>query len=108
MMDIKGGLFLWFINFCDKTSAGSGVNMHTDNESPLDVAEKLHKPIIKKFIKRTVQSGFKDNIWDADLPDMQLISKFSGGFRFSLCVMDIFSKYAWFSPLIDKKRYHNY
>ena len=54
MMDIKGGLFLWFINFCDKTSAGSGVNMHTDNESPLDVAEKLHKPIIKKFIKRTV------------------------------------------------------
>ena len=32
--------------------------------------------------KRTVYSGFKDNIWGADLADMQLISKFNKGFRF--------------------------
>ena len=30
----------------------------------------------------------------ADLADMQLISKFNKGFRFLLCVIDIFSKYA--------------
>ena len=34
---------------------------------------------------------------------MQLISKFNKGFRFLLCVMDIFSKYAWVVPLKDKK-----
>ena len=34
---------------------------------------------------------------------MQLISKFNKGFRFSLCVTDIFSKYAWAVPLKDKK-----
>ena len=34
---------------------------------------------------------------------MQLISKFNKGFRFSLCVIDIFSKYAWAVPLKDKK-----
>ena len=34
---------------------------------------------------------------------MQLISKFNKGFRFLLCVIDIFSKYAWVSPLNDKK-----
>ena len=34
---------------------------------------------------------------------MQLISKFSKGFRFLLCVIDIFSKYAWVVPLKDKK-----
>ena len=34
---------------------------------------------------------------------MQLISKFNNGFRFSLCVIDIFSKYAWVIPLKDKK-----
>ena len=34
---------------------------------------------------------------------MQLISKFNKGFRFLLCVIDIFSKYAWVAPLIDKK-----
>ena len=71
----------------------------------LQLAEKFHKPIIKKFKEIKVYSGFKDNIWGADLADMQLISKFNKGFRFLLCVVDIFSKYAWFVPLKDKKRY---
>ena len=35
---------------------------------------------------------------------MQLVSKFNKGFRFLLCVIDIFSKYAWVVPLKDKKR----
>ena len=34
---------------------------------------------------------------------MLLISKFNKGFRFLLCVIDIFSKYAWVVPLKDKK-----
>ena len=34
---------------------------------------------------------------------MQLISKFNKGFRFLLCVIDIFNKYAWVVPLKDKK-----
>ena len=34
---------------------------------------------------------------------MQLISNFNKGFRFLLCVIDIFSKYAWVVALIDKK-----
>ena len=53
--------------------------------------------------KRTVCSEFRDNIWGADLADMQLISKFNKGFKFLLCVIDIFSKYAWVVPLNDKK-----
>ena len=61
---------------------------------PLDfneqLAEKLHRPIIRNFKERTVYSEFKDNIWGADLADMQLISKFKRGLRFLLCVIDIF------------------
>ena len=34
---------------------------------------------------------------------MQLVSKFNKGFRFLLCVIDIFSKYSWVVPLQDKK-----
>ena len=34
---------------------------------------------------------------------MQLIIKFNKGFRFLLCVIDTFSKYAWAVPLKDKK-----
>ena len=35
------------------------------------LAEELHKPIIKKFFKRRAYSLFKDNNWGADLADMQ-------------------------------------
>ena len=38
-----------------------------------------------------------------NLADMQLIIKFNKGTHFLLCVIDIFSKYAWFIPLKDKK-----
>ena len=48
-------------------------------------------------------SAFKDNVWGADVADMQLISKFNKVFRFLLCVKDIYSKYAWIVPLKDKK-----
>ena len=34
---------------------------------------------------------------------MQLITKFNEGIKFLLCVIDIFSKYAWVVPLKDKK-----
>ena len=34
---------------------------------------------------------------------MQLIIKLNKGIRFLLCVIDIFSKYAWVIPLKDKK-----
>ena len=39
----------------------------------------------------------------ANLADMQSISKFNKGFKFLLCIIDIFSKYAWIIPLKDKK-----
>ena len=63
----------------------------------------MYKPIIRKFKKRKVHSIFIENIWGADLGDMQLISKFNKGFRFLLCVIDIYSKYARVIPLKDKK-----
>ena len=86
--------------FFDEKTAGSGVKAMSQNEQ---IAEELHKPIIKKFKRRKVHSSFKDNIWDADLAEMQLIRKFTKGFKFLLCVIDIFSKYAWVVPLKDKK-----
>ena len=88
--------------FFDKKSKGIGA-ANNEIKQNLQLAEELHKPIIRKFKKRKVYSGFKDNIWGADLADMQLISKFNKGFRFLLCVIDIFSKYAWVVPLKDKK-----
>ena len=86
--------------FFDKKSQGKGL---ANNKENVQLANELHKPIIKKINKRKVYSSFKDNIWGVDLADMQLLSKFNKGFRFLLCVIDIFSKYAWVIPLKDKK-----
>ena len=66
------GLASMVYKFFDKKSKGSGVNMPLKFNEQL--AEELHKPIITKFKERSVYSGFKDNIWRADLADMQLIS----------------------------------
>ena len=94
------GLASMVYKFFDKKSERSGI---VNNKENMQLAEELHKPIIRKFEKRKVYSSFRDNIWGADLADMQLISKFNKGFRFLLCVIDIFSKYAWVIPLKDKK-----
>ena len=46
-----------------------------------ELAEKLHKPIIRKVKKKKkVHSSFKENIRGADLVDEQLRSKFNKGF----------------------------
>ena len=43
------------------------------------LADELHKPIIRKFNRERVYSSFKGNIWGADLANMQLISKYNKG-----------------------------
>ena len=62
----------------------------------------MQKPINRKFNKRKEHSTFIDNIWGEDLADMQLTSKFDKGFRFLLCLIDIYSKYARVIRLKDK------
>ena len=109
-MDMNEFLFPWFTNSFNGNSAGSGVTTlvnksayNNETKQNLQLAKELHKPIIRNFKKRTVYSGFKGNIWGADLADMQSIRNFIKGNRFLLCVIDIFSKYAWVVPLKEKK-----
>ena len=74
MMDINVDLLQWFINFFEKKTSGSIIK--NENMSDQQLAEELCKPIIRNFRKRKVNSPFIDNIWGADLADMQLVSKF--------------------------------
>ena len=74
-----------------KTSGGAAKKMKICQTKNL--AEESHKPGIGKFKKCKVYSSFIDNIWGADLADMQLISKSNKGIRVLLCLIDISSKY---------------
>ena len=85
--------------FFDKKSSGSGIV----NEPNYQLANELHKPIIRKLKKRKVYSSFRDNIWGIDLADMQSLSKYNKANKYLLCAIHFFSKYAWVIPIKDKK-----
>ena len=68
-----------------------------------ELAEELHKPVIKKFKRRKVYARFKDNIWAVDLAEMWSLFSKNINVKYLLCVIDIFTKYAWVKPLKDKK-----
>ena len=55
--------------------------------------EELHKPMMRDFTRRHVIVNQIDEIWSADLVDMQ---------NYLLMVTDVF-KYAWTKPLKDQK-----
>ena len=100
------GLASMVYKFYDKKSTGSGTAKPSSLErisSSSILADELHKPIIKKFKKRKVYSQFKDNIWGVDLADMQSLSRKNKGIKYLLCVIDLYSKYAFVIPLKDKK-----
>ena len=97
------GLASMVYKFFNERTKGSGINNNENLLVNSQLAEELHKPIIKNFKRRKVYSSFKDNIWGVDLANMQLISKYNKGIRYFLCVIDLFSRYAWVIPLKNKK-----
>ena len=94
------GLASMVYKFFDKKSSGSGIV----NELNYQLANELHKPIIRKFKKRKVYSSFRDNIWGVDLADMQSLSKYNKEIKYLLCAIDLFRKYAWVVSIKDKER----
>ena len=97
----KKGIEMYSTQNEDKKTCGSGIK--NENIPNKELAKELHKPIIRKSNKRKVHSPFIDNIWGADLADMQLISKFNKELRFLLCENEFYNKYAWVIPLRDKR-----
>ena len=66
------------------------------------IANELHRPARKIFPRRSVVTRFIDDLWQADLMDMQSHSKKNYGFKFILVVIDTYSKYVFVEPLKNK------
>ena len=67
-----------------------------------DLVDELHKPVKKKFSRCRVISKSIDEIWAADLVEMQQFSKWNNGYKYLLMIIDIFSKFGWIIPLKNK------
>jgi hypothetical protein len=63
----------------------------------------LHKPIRRKFPRRKTFAKGIDDLFQADLADMQNVSRYNNGYRYILTCIDVFSKRAFAIPLKDKR-----
>lgn len=66
------------------------------------IANELHRPARKIFPRRSVITRFKDDLWQADLMDMQSHSNQNLGFKYILVVIDTYTKYVWVESLKNK------
>ena len=85
-----------YTSFDKKTGSGISVNEQ--------LAEELHKPVIKKFKRTKVYARFKDNISAADIAEMESLSSKNNNVKYLLCVIAVFTKYAWVKPKKVKNR----
>lgn len=69
-----------------------------------DVVNEIHKDARKNFPRRCVLLKDIDDLWQADLIDVQKISKTNSNYNFILIVIDCFSKYVWVRPLKNKTK----
>ena len=67
------------------------------------LSEELHKPKRKNYPRRKIVVNHIDEIFAADLVEMQKFVKINKGYRYLLTCIDIFSKYSWVIPLKDKR-----
>ena len=81
-----------------KRKLGLGVENHNKI-----LSEELHKPKRKNFPRRKIIVNHINEIFAADLVEMQKFAKLNKGYRYLLTCIDIFSKFAWVIPLKDKK-----
>ena len=81
-----------------KRKLGLGVENHNKI-----LSEELHKSKRKNYPRRRIIVNHIDEIFAADLVEMQKFAKLNKGYRYLLTCVDIFSKFAWVIPLKDKK-----
>lgn len=63
----------------------------------------LHRRARRTFPRNVTYADNIDDCWQADLADFSAIKEDNEGYTFILCVIDVFSRYAWTIPVKNKK-----
>ena len=107
--DYQSGLAPIAYKFFDKKSSESNVAASlakkTATEPNDQLANELHRQIIKQFMRTKIDSSYGDNIWGVDVADMQSLSKYNKGIKYLLCAIDLFSNMCGLFLEKNKKGY---
>lgn len=68
------------------------------------IVNEIHKAARKNFVRRSVILKGIDDLWQADLIDMQAFAKINSGFKYILVIIDTFSKFVWTIPIKTKTK----
>ena len=66
-------------------------------------AYSLQRNVRYKHKRNRIVARGRDTMWDIDLADVSNIQKYNDGIQFWLVAIDVFSRYLWIRPLLDKK-----
>lgn len=66
------------------------------------IAKELHAPARRRFPTRQIEVKGIDDLYQADLVEMIPYSRFNGGYKYILTMINCFTKYAYAIPLKDK------
>lgn len=64
---------------------------------------ELLKPAKRIFKRRTIKTFYKDDIWSADLIDLQKYSTDNDNVKYLLLIINIYSRHIWIFPLKNKE-----
>ena len=70
--------------------------------SKREIANELHRLARKNFTRQRVIVHGKNDLWQADLVEMLPYSKKNKNYKYILCVIDCFTKFAWALALKSK------
>jgi transposase InsO family protein len=63
----------------------------------------IHKPTRRQFPRSKIYASMKNDLWEADLTEVQKLARYNDKVRYLLTVVDVFSKVAYVEPLLSKK-----
>ena len=67
-------------------------------------ATEIHRRVQRNFKRRRITVYRVDEIWALDLASMESFVSYNNGFKFILCIVDVFSKFAWAIPHKTRKQ----
>lgn len=89
--------------YCSKRKLKTGnIESSKSQEKAIQLANELHKPVRKKFVKRHIYTLGIDDLWAADLIVMKKYSNENEDYCYMFNIIDTFSKFAWSIPLKKK------